>query len=283
MTEQEILADELGKYTHDPYGFVMFSFPWGEPGTELEKFSGPDPWQQRQLIKISNALKKGKISVMEAIQLAIASGHGIGKSALVSWIILWAIATKVDTRGVVTANTETQLRTKTWPEVIKWHRLFIGKDMFTVTATAIFSSDDRHEKTWRIDAIPWSIVNTEAFAGLHNMGKRILVIFDEASAIHDMIWEVTEGALTDADTEIIWCAFGNPTRNTGRFRECFRKYKHRWMTEQVCSTKVKHTNKGQIKKWIEDHGWYSDFVKIRVRGIFPTTSAKQFIPGPLID
>jgi hypothetical protein len=38
-----------------------------------------------------------------------------------------------------------------------------------------------HEKTWRIDAIPWNEHNTEAFAGLHNQGKRILVVFDEAS------------------------------------------------------------------------------------------------------
>jgi hypothetical protein len=66
--------------------------------------------------------------------------------------------------------------------------------------------------------------NTEAFAGLHNKGKRIILIFDEASAIADKVWEVAEGAMTDEDTEIIWLAFGNPTQNTGRFRECFGKY-----------------------------------------------------------
>ena len=59
----------------------------------------------------------------EAVRLAVASGHGIGKSALVSWIILWALSTLPDTRGVVTANTEGQLRTKTWPELAKWHAL----------------------------------------------------------------------------------------------------------------------------------------------------------------
>ncbi len=67
--------------------------------------------------------------------------------------------------------------------------------------------------------------NPDAFAGLHNQGNRILIIFDEASSIADMIWEVAEGALTDKETEIIWCAFGNPTKNSGRFRECFRKYR----------------------------------------------------------
>jgi hypothetical protein len=36
----------------------------------------------------------------EAIQIAAASGHGVGKSTLVAWIILWAISSFEDTRGV---------------------------------------------------------------------------------------------------------------------------------------------------------------------------------------
>jgi hypothetical protein len=71
----------------------------------------------------------------------------------------------------------------------------------------------------------WTEHNTEAFAGLHNKGKRIVVIYDEASKIADKVWEVTEGALTDDQTEIIWLAYGNPTQNTGRFRECFGKHR----------------------------------------------------------
>ena len=122
-----------------------------------------------------------------------------------------------DTRIVVTANTDTQLRTKTWPEVTKWLRLLINRDWFKATATAVFSTETRHERLWRADAIPWSEENTEAFAGLHNKGRRVIVIFDEASGISDRIWEVSEGALTDEGTEIIWLAFGNPTRNTGAF------------------------------------------------------------------
>ena len=63
-----------------------------------------------------------------------------------------------------------------------------------MTATALFARDPLHERTWRIDMVPWSERNTEAFAGLHNHGKRILVVFDEGSSIPDVIWEVTEGA-----------------------------------------------------------------------------------------
>lgn len=180
------LLDEIAGFAADPLGFVQFAFPWGEG--ELAKFTGPDEWQ----IEILTQLGDGLITLQEAIQIAIASGHGIGKSAFVAWLILWAICTREDTRGVVTANTDTQLRTKTWPELMKWHRLCICGHWFEVTATAIFSKQPQHEKTWRIDAVPWSETNTEAFAGLHNQGNRILLIFDEGSAIADKIWEVAE-------------------------------------------------------------------------------------------
>ena len=282
MEKHDELIEALGALTHDPLAFVYFAYPWGEPGTPLENMEGPDEWQIQILKDIGEQLKKGK-SLQNAIQEAVASGHGIGKSALISWLIHFAISTHENTRGVVTANTEGQLRTKTWPELSKWHNMFIAKDLFTYTATAIFCSDKDYEKTWRIDAIPWSKNSPESFAGLHNQGNRILVLFDEASAIDDVIWEVTEGALTDANTEIIWCAFGNPTRNSGRFRECFRKYRKFWNTYQIDSRTVKISNKAKIEEWLEAYGEDSDFFKVRVRGVFPSASDLQFISTEIAD
>lgn len=276
------LIEDIAGFTHDPLGFVLYAWDWGHG--ELAKFPGPDAWQVELLTEIGDKLQAGAISgISEAIQMATASGHGIGKSALVSMLIMWAMSTHEDTKGVVTANTDTQLRTKTWPEVTKWHRLAINRHWFNCTATAIHSTDPAHEKNWRIDAVPWSIANTEAFAGLHNQGKRVLLVFDEASAIHDKIWEVAEGALTDDDTEILWFAFGNPTQNTGRFRECFRKFRHRWSTRQIDSRTIKITNKAQLQKWVDDYGEDSDFVKVRVRGMFPSASMKQFISTEDVD
>lgn len=270
----QALLDWLASVSDDPPAFVMGAFPWGEPETRLAKETGPEPWQ----LSILNKIKLG-LSIDQAIQLATASGHGVGKSALVSWIIIWAISTKPNTRGVVTANTETQLKTKTWAELGKWFHLFIAKELFQLTATAIFCRDEAHERTWRIDMVPWSERNTEAFAGLHNKGRRIVVVFDEASAIPDIIWETTEGALTDSDTQIIWCVFGNPTRNTGRFRECFpgHRFAKVWDTTQVDSREVRFTNKDQINRWIEAYGDDSDFVRIRVKGTFPRTGEMEFI------
>ncbi len=277
-TELVYLACES---THDPLLFVEQAYPWGEGDLKGKAIRG---WQRDYLIELGEKLKAGKTNAFKAIQESTASGHGIGKSALVAWLIDWAMCTHEDTKGVVTANTETQLKTKTWAELAKWRRMSAFNKWFTLTATALFSSDPAHEKTWRIDMIPWSERNTESFAGLHNEGKRIILIFDEASAIPDAIWEVSEGALTDPETEIIWAVFGNPTRANGRFRECFRRYRKRWHTRSIDSRTVKGaSNPEKIKEWVEDHGEDSDFVKIRVRGVFPATSSSQFIPGDVIE
>ena len=77
--------------------------------------------------------------------------------------------------------------------------------------------------------------------------------------------------------------FGNPTRNSGDFHRCFHGLRHRWATRQIDSRTAAITNKGQIQQWIDDYGVDSDFVKVRVRGLFPSLSLKQFISTGDVD
>ncbi|MCY1482359.1 hypothetical protein D9M68_159140 [compost metagenome] len=274
--EAALLTDIAG-FDRDPLGYAYYAYPWQTPGSELANKAGPRAWQRDVLTDIRDHLGNPDTRY-EPLRIAVASGHGIGKSALISMIIDWGMSTCADCKVVVTANTDTQLRTKTWPEVGKWRRLSIVADWFTTNATSVVSTDEAHSKNWRADAVPWSDSNTEAFAGLHNEGKRIILIFDEASGISDKVWEVAEGAMTDENTEIIWIAFGNPTQNTGRFAECFTRYRHRWICRQIDSRTVEGTNKKEIAKWLEDYGDDSDFFRIRVRGEFPRASELQLIP-----
>lgn len=274
------IANEIIHYLDDPLGYVHDFYDWGN-GT-LKNSTGPRQWQCDILTEIREHLQD-KSKRFTPLRVAVASGHGIGKSALVGMITNWGLTTCDDTRIIVTANTETQLRTKTWPELIKWTGSSRSASMWSNQAMSITSTQAGHDKSWRADAVPWSENNTEAFAGLHNMGKRIILIFDESSAIADKVWDVAEGALTDENTEIIWLAFGNPTRNTGRFRECFRKYKHLWKNFQIDSRSVEGTNKEYLDEFVQTHGVDSDTVKIRVRGMFPSSSSRQFISEEDVD
>lgn len=276
----EKLLDFCTETVHDPLQFVELAYPWGKG--DLKDSTGPRQWQADILDTIGKHLRD-PATRFKPLQIAIASGHGIGKSSLISMVANWAMSTMPDTRIVVTANTESQLRSKTWPELLKWFRIALTTNWFKPTATSVASLSDNHDKTWRADAIPWSENNTEAFAGLHNQGRRIILIFDEGSAIADKVFEVAEGALTDANTEIIWLVFGNPTRNTGRFRELFGKFKHRWIHKQIDSRSVEGTNKELINNLIEDYGEDSDFVRVRVKGEFPRAGSTQFIASDLVE
>jgi len=261
-------------FEKSPEGFVLTAFPWGQPGSVLHHRT-LEQWQRAFLRSIGEGLKTPEIAIREAA----VSGNGVGKSTLVAWIILWALCTKADTRGVVTANTETQLKTKTWAELGKWYNLFKGKDSVKLTATAIFVRDDDHERTWRIDMVPWSENNAVAFQGLHNEGKRLLMIYDEASAIPDPIWEAGDGCMTDKDTERVWCVFGNPNLPKGRFRECFPggRFSTVWHSRCVDSRTISFTDKGELNRWVQEYGEDNDFVRVRVRGVFPRAGTMQFI------
>lgn len=268
--EQKLIA-AIEQFVDDPLGFVYFIFPWGEGLLKGE--AGPDVWQT-EILKL---IGEKTLSIQDALRIAVRSGHGVGKSALIAWIIQWFASTRPHPQIVVTANTKPQLETKTWRELAKWHNLALNKHWFTWTATKFYHTS--YPETWFAVALPWSKERSEAFAGTHD--EHVLVLFDEASAIDDIIWDVTEGAMTTKDA--IWLAFGNPTRSTGRFSECFKKFRHRWITREIDSRSAKKANQSQIQKWIEDYGEDSDFVRVRVRGVEPRAGLMQLIPSDIIE
>ena len=157
-------------YFNDPVGYVR----------DVLK-AEPDEWQADALNVVAGNQR-----------LAVASGHGIGKTCFIAWLIHWYMATRPDPQIVVTANTKNQLDSKTWRELAKWNKLALNGAWFEHSATK-FSLKDSPD-TWFTAAIPWTEHNSEAFAGTHE--EHVLVLFDEASNIPKTIWDVVEGAMT---------------------------------------------------------------------------------------
>ena len=257
MSEQE-MADDIASFYYDPLGYVQYAFPWGESGI-LENETGPDDWQSEQMNRVSTEFQKDPNAL---IKEAISSGNGIGKTAQVAWLILWAMSTRPKLAGFVTANTENQLRTKTWADLKIWHKRAINAHWFKWTATKFYAVEAPEERF--MAAIPWSENNNEAFAGFCN--EHVLVIYDEASAIPDAIWEVTEGAMTMP--RAMWFVFGTPTHNTGRFIDCFGKLARHWNHHQIDSRNCKLVDKKVVNQWAKDYGVDSNFFRVRVRGEF---------------
>lgn len=283
LAEKAALAAELDRKMRervlaavdDPVAFALLAFPWGEG--ELAEFSGPDTWQMEALEAIRDGL-----SWEEPCQDATASGHGVGKTAFLAILALWAMVRR-GCRGTITANTGEQLRTKTWPELAKWYRLCLVRDLWELSATSLRSSDQEQRENWRLDMVTWSEENPAAFAGLHNAGSRIILIMDEASEIAPVIWETAEGALTDANTQIVWVACGNRTQPTGRFNDCFGRLSHRWKTRCIDSRTARASNKALLARWAQDYGEDSDFFKVRVRGLAPAVAEQQLLGADEIE
>ncbi len=274
------LAAELSQYYDDPLGYVQDCFPWGEG--ELAHSTGPDTWQTAVLIEIGEQVKARAFdghTAVAPIREAISSGHDTGKTTMAAWLVNWIKDTREDSIGTVTANTFTQLETKTWAAIKKWARLSVTRDWWEVGATKMYHRG--RQETWFVSCQSSNEENSEAFAGQHSAFSSSFYVFDEASAIPDEIWRVAEGGLTDGEPMIF--AFGNPTRNTGQFFEaCFGNKKHRWKTHVIDSRTSGISNKTTIEEWLQDYGEDSDFFRVRVRGLPPNASEQQLIPRDLV-
>lgn len=283
-----LIVDTAAQYTWDPHLFMLWNWPWGEKGTPLEKWPAPDDWQLTTAKAISDALRDP--TRQEPIRVAIGGANGVGKSCFLAMMAEWAMATMAYTRGTITANTATQLRTKTWVELSKWRQMALTKPLLQYQATSLLRpTTQSNTREWRIDAVPWSKERPEATAGMHNEGSRVFLAMDEGSSIPDIIYEYQEASLTDdaANTQLICIVLGNTTRNSGRFKECWGRFDKRWIKPtgkgitngKVDGRNCRATNKKLIAQWIEDYGEDSDFVRVRVRAEFPRTGDLQYFPS----
>jgi hypothetical protein len=252
------LVEELLACTDDPVRFAEL----GWPEITLEK------WQHEVLSTIGQQLRENeRLGRSKPVQIAVASGNGVGKTVLLSIIILYSLMTFENTLGVVTAGTEPQIRTRLWGELYKF---FVQlpealRGQFEMTATAIFNR--QHERVWRVDGRPWSERNREAFSGLHNQGLRVLVVMDECSMIPEPIWRTCDGMLNDAETQIIWIVTGNPIRLDGRFPMCLPggRFAGMWTSFQIDSRTVKLTDKESLNEKISYYGEDSNYVRVHIR------------------
>ena len=240
---------------------------YNDPVLFVSSVLGADPqaWQREALE-----------AVRDSPRVAAKSGHGVGKSALLSWVILWYLITR-PCRIVCTANSANQLNQVLWSEIQKWARkmpkglqsqLEITSDKITVKGV----DSSCHARVSRKE-------NPEALQGFHH--ERLLFVIDECSGVDDIVFEVAQGALSTAGSKILMV--GNPTRNSGYFYDAFNRNSHRWHKMTVSCEDADYVSEDFIEDMKEQYGEDSSTFAIRVKGEFPTDSADSLISRHLVE
>lgn len=219
----------------------------------------PDVWQAEALQAYASEPR-----------LAIRAGHGVGKTAWESWIILHFLSTRPFCKIPCTAPTLQQLNDVLWAEVQKWLDQSAMKEYLEWTATKI--SVRGYKGRWFATARTSN--KPENLAGFHE--EHILFVVDEASGVMDKIFETIEGALTTAGAKLVLC--GNPTQNSGVFHDAFFKDRSLYWNKKVSCLDTARVTPEYAERLKRKYREDSDVYRVRVLGEFPKGDPDSLIP-----
>lgn len=211
-------------------------------------------------------------------RVCIRSGHGIGKTAFLSWLILWWLLTRYPTKIVATANTAHQLNDVLWTEVDKWARRmnegFKSQLDFKADKISLVGSSDSFcaFRTSRRE-------NPEALQGFHS--ENMLILVDEASGVPDVVFQVGEGAMSTKGAKTVLT--GNPTRAEGFFFDAFHSNREQWHCMKVSCADSDTVDPKFVEDMAEKYGEESNTFRVRVSGEFPTQSDDVLVPLHLVE
>ena len=269
-------VEKILEWQKSPLAFIrdIWSLVPQQDGEEFKK----EKHITKQQYEILLAIEKG-IKGEAPKKISVRSGHGIGKTACFSWLILWFLHNHLDAQASCTAPTSQQIYDVLWKEVKKWIDKMPKPVREKYEWTTSYVRIVERPETWFARAATARKEAPEAFAGIH--GEYVLLAGDEASGIPEEIFESGRGALTNENALVL--LFGNPLRLTGYFYETHHSQKKNWQTLNFSSldSPLVDKNSGLIQEIREKYGEDSDEWKTRILGEFPRADAvddKGYVP-----
>lgn len=270
----EIFQRLIDENRYDFCKLAYIIFPFGQKGSELEN-KQPYQWQWEEWEALSKHLKNPETRY-ETYQFLCSSGNGAAKTAWGAMTLLMLMYTQ-RLRARVTANTDPQMKQVVWPEYDKWYRLARFHDhFFEKFGTSIKARNPDLADTWRVDTVNWSEESPTAISGLHNEGRAVAYVFEEAPGIPANIWKYASGAFTEKLTIKIHLAFGNSDDPNSKFEQNMTS--PNWRALRIDTRTLDHIDPKQIQNWLVDCGGdedHDDF-RVRVRGL-PRKTAKDSV------
>ncbi len=215
-------------------------------------------------------------SVAQNQMTSVRSGHGVGKSTVEAWVVIWFMVTRPFPKIPCTAPTQHQLFDILWAEVSKWlrHNKALA-DEIVWTKEKVYMKG--YPEEWF--AVARTASKPDALQGFH--ADDVLYIIDEASGVDDSIFEPVLGALSTPGAKLLMC--GNPTQLSGFFYESHNKNRSSYAAFHIDGRKSSRVSQDFVQTIIRMYGEDSDVFRVRVAGDFPLQEDDIFIPLPLVE
>jgi hypothetical protein len=256
-TGPPVLRAEVEPYVDDPVQWVndfIIRFHPDYPNLRIEP-------EQEEILR----------SCAEFNRVSCRSGHGIGKTAALAWLVLWFLATRPDSLVVITGPKADQIRDTIWTEIGRWLQYSPMARDFKQDAEKLYHR--RYKGTW---FCVWRTAKEpENIAGFHN--KYMLFVIDEASGVHELILDKMEAATTAIGKEnrLVMCS--NPTQTRGTFFESHTTRKDMYKTLHYSAEKSALVDHAHLVRMKKKYGENSDFYQYSVRGEFPSGNPEALI------
>src|SRR5439155_6645356 len=190
--------------------------------------------------------------------IAIRSGHGVGKTTVLAWMLWHRILCRFPQKTGVTAPSEKQLFDALWAEFRTWGlrlppalQSLVEVKAATAELKAAPSESFISIKTARAE-------QPGALQGLHSEWE--LVLIDEASDVPESVWQAAQSSLTGPHPMAV--ITGNPLSREGFFHRVHTDLAHIWWTRHVPRGEViadllhDSYTQGVIAEWGEQSNAY---------------------------
>lgn len=226
----------------------------------------------------SKKQKEMMLNLINDKRLAVKSANGVGKTAIISVIILWFLTTRHKSEIVLSAQSYRQLQDVTYKELKK--RYMASKlakfDLFRATRDAFELNHKELRGVWRCTIV--SPENEIGAQGFHN--PNLLFVVDEASSLEEKFFRALSGSMKQG---VMCLLCGNPNNSFGSFFEIFNKNDGTFKTMTL----------SYLDAWKQDQEWLdymdkkfgkdSPHWKIRVLGEFAETGEYSIIGRDKIE
>lgn len=279
MTEEQLTVYDYYADRYGPHqgGMGVILFVWEQlladlpPNPDTGLHPCLDPWQLDLLF----AFGEGKRL------MTVAACHGPGKTASAAWCILYSLLFRFPLRAVGTAPSRGQIEGAMMSEIAKWADKLDPEleNLLEIRSTSVMLK--AKPKLSNFEARTARPENPEALQGVHEDEGWVFLLVDEASGVHEKIFESAAGSMSGHNCQTM--LLSNPTRTSGFFFRTHNQEADRWLTISISHEDSTRVTDEFVEEMAARYGRDSNTFRVRAEGKFPRTDLDTMIPFDLVE